>query len=100
MDSSNLDNLLPFIFSIFNIQISSSINIMGILGDVHIYTHVCIVILLINSNYRFGRGTQEDSHEVLRCLLSGLREEEINVSHYNTSFLKFIFSVKVDKSVV
>ena len=42
--------------------------------------YACIVIL--NSNYRFGRGTQEDSHEVLRCLLSGLREEEINVSHY------------------
>ena len=42
--------------------------------------YVCIVIL--NSNYHFGRGTQEDSHEVLRCLLSGLREEEISVSHY------------------
>ena len=37
-------------------------------------------ILYVYSNYRFGRGTQEDSHEVLRCLLSGLREEEINVS--------------------
>ena len=45
------------------------------------YVHV---ILYVYSNYRFGRGTQEDSHEVLRCLLSGLREEEINVSHYNT----------------
>ena len=42
--------------------------------------YVCIVIL--NSNYRFGRGTQEDSHEVLRCLLSGLREEEICVSYH------------------
>ena len=64
---------------------------MGFLGDVYIYTHVCIVILLINSNYRFGRGTQEDSHEVLRCLLSGLREEEINVSHYNTYQLSKIY---------
>ncbi|XP_065906353.1 serine/threonine-protein kinase TAO3-like isoform X2 [Dysidea avara] len=28
-------------------------------------------------NKRFGRGSQEDSHEVMRCLLSALREEEI-----------------------
>ena len=31
-------------------------------------------------NSRFGHGTQEDSHEVLRYLLSVLREEEIEVS--------------------
>jgi len=30
-------------------------------------------------NGRFGRGTQEDSHEVMRALLSALREEEIEV---------------------
>ena len=40
-----------------------------------------IYLFHVYSNYRFGRGTQEDSHEVLRCLLSGLREEEINVSY-------------------
>ena len=30
-------------------------------------------------NSRFGRGTQEDSHEALRCLLFSLRQEEIKV---------------------
>ncbi|XP_065906346.1 serine/threonine-protein kinase DDB_G0283821-like isoform X3 [Dysidea avara] len=29
-------------------------------------------------NKRFGRGTQEDSHEVMRLLLSAIREEEIH----------------------
>ena len=31
-------------------------------------------------NKRFGRGTEEDSHEALRYLLSALREEEIKVA--------------------
>ena len=37
-------------------------------------------------NPRFGRGTEEDSHEALRCLLDGLKMEEIDVSifMYNT----------------
>ena len=30
-------------------------------------------------NKRFGRGTEEDSHEALRYLLSALRQEEIKV---------------------
>ena len=33
-------------------------------------------------NSRFGRGTQEDSHEALRCLLFALRQEEIKVRMY------------------
>ena len=44
---------------------------------VHMYVHS---ILLTYRNSRFGHGTQEDSHEVLRCLLSALRDEELDVS--------------------
>lgn len=39
--------------------------------------HVCVYI----RNSRFGCGTEEDSHEALRYILSALREEEIKV-HY------------------
>ena len=33
-------------------------------------------------NKRFGRGTEEDSHEALRCVLSALRQEEIKVCYH------------------
>ena len=52
--------------------------------------NVCKIVFC--SNHRFGRGTQEDSHEVLRCLLSGLREEQINVSHEN--LMLFLVQIK------
>ena len=39
-----------------------------------------ILCILYCRNGRFGHGTQEDSHEVLRYLLSVLREEEIEVT--------------------
>ena len=42
---------------------------------------------------RFGHGTQEDSHEVLRCLISILREEEIEVSTYFDSLTHGIYAV-------
>ena len=48
------------------------------------HTYVCTYvysILLTYRNSRFGHGTQEDSHEVLRCLLSALRDEELDVSY-------------------
>ena len=30
-------------------------------------------------NLRFTRGTQEDSHEALRCIFDALKDEEIQV---------------------
>ena len=37
-------------------------------------------------NRRFGHGTEEDSHEALRYLLSALRQEEIKVRCQHTMF--------------
>ena len=37
----------------------------------------CILI----RNSRFTRGTQEDSHEALRCIFNALKEEEIQVRY-------------------
>ena len=44
--------------------------------------HIYVDHFSYRRNSRFGHGTQEDSHEVLRYLLSVLREEEIEVSCY------------------
>ena len=60
----------------------------------YIYTHVqfvaicnCDVLHIYFRNKRFGRGTEEDSHEALRCVLSALRQEEIKVCyHYQYSY--------------
>ena len=41
----------------------------------------------MHRNSRFVHGTQEDSHEVLRYLLSALRDEEISVSYKYTSYI-------------
>ena len=43
----------------------------------HLFVFICYV--LNSRNQRFGRRKEEDSHEALRCLLDGLRMEEINV---------------------
>ena len=40
-------------------------------------------------NSRFGRGTEEDSHEALRYLLSALRQEEIKV-HCHSELCMYI----------
>ena len=39
----------------------------------------CVVIITTNRNSRFGGGTQQDSHELFRCLLDGMRTEESEV---------------------
>ena len=36
---------------------------------------------MYNRNSRFIRGTQEDSHEALRCLFDALKDEEIQVQY-------------------
>ncbi|XP_065907177.1 ubiquitin carboxyl-terminal hydrolase 16-like isoform X2 [Dysidea avara] len=52
-------------------------------GQIHLENHPVvaaygIVRELRKRNPRFGRGTEEDSHEALRCLLDGLKMEEID----------------------
>ena len=52
----------------------------------------CVIVNFRNK--RFGRGTEEDSHEALRCILSALRQEEIKVCYrcqyiYVTGFGKW-----------
>ena len=42
----------------------------------------CKILYVSYRNPRFGRRTEEDSHEALRCLLDGLKMEEIDVSAY------------------
>ena len=46
----------------------------------------CVLYFFIR-NPRFVQGTQEDSHEALRCLFDAIKNEEIEVYNYACVFV-------------
>ena len=57
--------------------------------------NLLLYIHTLYRHFRFVRGTQEDSHEVLRALLDDIKTEEIEVISYLRILALLLFKQKI-----
>ena len=67
------------VFPVDKKEIMNEVWNFKLVGVLLSWSYIQLHAACINRNSRFGGGTQQDSHELFRCLLDGMRTEESEV---------------------